>query len=73
MPLIRAYCSNFGKVIALEQALEKRGIYVHGTMAGLAEEAGSAYKDITVVVEMLKKAEITKRVVALKPIGNVKG
>ncbi len=59
---------------ALQKDLEKRGIYVHGTtMAGLAEEAGNAYKDINAVVDTLEKAGITKRVVMLKPIGNVKG
>jgi tRNA-splicing ligase RtcB len=58
----------------LLKSLEKQGIYVHGaTMAGLAEEAGGAYKDVDQVVETLEKAGITKRVVALKPIGNVKG
>jgi tRNA-splicing ligase RtcB len=54
--------------------MEKRGIYVHGTsMKGLAEEAGKAYKDIETVVDSLEAAGITRRVVALKPIGNVKG
>jgi tRNA-splicing ligase RtcB len=43
------------------------------TMKGLAEEAGKAYKDINVVVDSLKGRGITKPVVALKPIGNVKG
>lgn len=58
----------------LQKDMEKRGIYVHGvTMAGLAEEAGKAYKDIEVVVDSLEMAGITKRVAALKPIGNVKG
>ncbi len=58
----------------LQKDMEKRGIYVHGvTMAGLAEEAGRAYKDIELVVDSLEAAGITKRVVALKPIGNVKG
>lgn len=58
----------------LQKEMEKRGIYVHGvTMAGLAEEAGKAYKDLEVVVDSLEAAGITKRVVALKPIGNVKG
>ena len=58
----------------LQKDMEQRGIYVHGvTMAGLAEEAGKAYKDIEVVVDSLEAAGITKRVVALKPIGNVKG
>jgi len=58
----------------LHKDMEKRGIYVHAvTMKGLAEEAGKAYKDIDVVVDTLEKAGITKKVVALKPIGNVKG
>ncbi len=59
---------------ALQKDMEKRGIYVHSvTMAGLAEEAGKAYKDIDVVVDALDKAGITRPVAALKPIGNVKG
>jgi tRNA-splicing ligase RtcB (3'-phosphate/5'-hydroxy nucleic acid ligase) len=58
----------------LQKDMEKRGIYVHAvTMKGLAEEAGKAYKDIDVVVDSLKRAGITRPVVALKPIGNVKG
>ena len=58
----------------LQKDMEKRGIYVHGvTAAGLAEEAGRAYKDVDIVVESLHLAGITKKVVALKPIGNVKG
>jgi tRNA-splicing ligase RtcB (3'-phosphate/5'-hydroxy nucleic acid ligase) len=58
----------------LQKDMEKRGIYVHAvSMKGLAEEAGKAYKDIDVVVDTLEKAGITRKVVALKPIGNVKG
>ncbi len=58
----------------LQKDMESRGIYVHAvTMKGLAEEAGKAYKDINVVVDTLERAGITKKVVALKPIGNVKG
>src|SRR3989344_462232 len=58
----------------LQKNMEKNGIYVHAvTMSGLAEEAGKAYKDIEVVVDSLEAAGITRRVVALKPIGNVKG
>ncbi len=58
----------------LQKDMEKRGIYVHAvTMSGLAEEAGKAYKDVDEVVDALEKAGITRRVVALKPIGNVKG
>lgn len=59
---------------ALQKDMENRGIYVHSvSMSGLAEEAGKAYKDIDVVVDTLHKAGITRPVVALKPIGNVKG
>jgi len=58
----------------LQAKMEKEGIYVHAvTMNGLAEEAGNAYKDVNEVVAALEAAGITKRVVALKPIGNVKG
>ena len=58
----------------LQKDMEKRGIYVHAvTMKGLAEEAGRAYKDIETVVDSLEMAGVTRRVVALKPIGNVKG
>ncbi|MBU0470953.1 MAG: RtcB family protein [Nanoarchaeota archaeon] len=58
----------------LQKKMEKEGIYVHAvTLKGLAEEAGKAYKDIEVVVDTLEKAGITRKVVALKPIGNVKG
>ncbi len=58
----------------LQKDMENRGIYVHAvTMAGLAEEAGEAYKDINAVVKALQLAGITRPVVALKPIGNVKG
>lgn len=58
----------------LQKDMEKRGIYVHAvTLKGLAEEAGKAYKDIDEVVKSLEKTGITRPVVALKPIGNVKG
>ncbi len=58
----------------LQKDMEQRGIYVHAvTLRGLAEEAGKAYKNIDTVVASLAEAGITKPVVALKPIGNVKG
>ncbi|HIJ11538.1 TPA: RtcB family protein [Candidatus Woesearchaeota archaeon] len=59
---------------ALQKDMEKRGIYVHAVSPKvLAEEAGKAYKDIDVVVNALQSTGITRPVVALKPIGNVKG
>jgi len=53
--------------------MEKRGIYVKsGSFSGLAEEAGAAYKDINDVIETLSKSGISKPVVKLIPIGNIK-
>ncbi|MBT3297690.1 RtcB family protein [archaeon] len=58
----------------LQKKMMSEGIYVKAaSMKGLAEEAGGAYKDINSVVDSLEKVGITKKVVALKPIGNVKG
>jgi tRNA-splicing ligase RtcB len=54
--------------------MENRGIYVRSaSYGGLAEEAGQAYKDIDDVVEATELAGLSKRVVKLLPIGNVKG
>jgi tRNA-splicing ligase RtcB (3'-phosphate/5'-hydroxy nucleic acid ligase) len=58
----------------LQKRMEEKGIYVKAaSMKGLAEEAGGAYKDVEVVVDTLEAAGITKRVVLLQPIGNIKG
>ena len=58
----------------LQETMESRGIYVRtATYAGLAEEAGLAYKDIDEVIEATELAEISHRVVRFTPIGNVKG
>jgi len=58
----------------LQKDMESRGIYVKAaSMSGLAEEAGSAYKDIDEVVHSLVLSGISKPVVSFKPIGNVKG
>ena len=54
--------------------MEAKGIYIRSvSYPGLAEEAGPAYKDIDQVVEATELAGISKRVVRLIPIGNVKG
>jgi tRNA-splicing ligase RtcB len=58
----------------LQQEMESRGIYVRSvSYSGLAEEAGPAYKDIDEVILATEQAGISKRVVRLVPIGNVKG
>jgi tRNA-splicing ligase RtcB (3'-phosphate/5'-hydroxy nucleic acid ligase) len=58
----------------LQRDMEQRGIYVRSvSWGGLAEEAGPAYKDIDEVVEATELAGLSKRVIRLTPIGNVKG
>lgn len=58
----------------LQRDMAQRGILVKAaSMAGLAEEAGLAYKNISDVVESVETAGITKKVAELLPIGNVKG
>jgi tRNA-splicing ligase RtcB len=58
----------------LQEDMEARGVYVRtATWAGLAEEAGPAYKDIDQVIEAAELAGISRRVVKLLPVGNVKG
>ena len=58
----------------LQRDMEKRGIYVRTTsFAGLAEEAGGAYKDIDEVIDACHKAGISKKILKLVPVGNVKG
>ncbi|HTO91968.1 MAG TPA: RtcB family protein [Candidatus Sulfotelmatobacter sp.] len=54
--------------------LAERGIVVRAaSMSGVAEEAGLAYKDLGSVVDVLDEVGISKRVVSLRPIGNIKG
>jgi tRNA-splicing ligase RtcB len=58
----------------LQREMEARGIYVRSaSWAGLAEEAGGAYKDIDDVIEATERAGINKCVARFAPIGNVKG
>src|SRR4028118_1455515 len=58
----------------VQRDMLKRGIYVRSNSApGLAEEAGGAYKDIEDVIESAELAGISKPVVRLAPIGNIKG
>jgi tRNA-splicing ligase RtcB len=58
----------------LRQRLEAEGIVVRaGSMAGLAEEAPVAYKDVDVVVEVVHQAGLARRVARLRPLGVMKG
>jgi tRNA-splicing ligase RtcB len=54
--------------------MEARGIHVRtASYGGLAEEAGFAYKDIDIVTKATETAGLSRRVVKLVPIGNIKG
>ena len=58
----------------IKKELRGRGIYIKtASNAGLAEEAGGAYKDIDQVVEAVDRAGLSKKIVRLRPIGNIKG
>jgi len=56
------------------EALAARGITVRtGSLAGLAEEASEAYKDVLTVVGVAHNAGISRMVARSKPLGVVKG
>ncbi len=58
----------------LKQSMQKQGISVNsGSMAGLAEEAPLAYKDVDEVVEVVHTAGIAKKIARLVPLAVVKG
>jgi tRNA-splicing ligase RtcB (3'-phosphate/5'-hydroxy nucleic acid ligase) len=58
----------------LRQDLEKQGVHIRaGSMAGLAEEAPAAYKDVDAVVETVAGAKIAKKVARLRPVVVIKG
>ncbi len=62
----------YGKT--LQRDMERKGICISAaSLPGLAEEAGGAYKDIDEVVRATELAGISKPVVKLIPIGNIKG
>ena len=58
----------------LLEDIEQRGIHIQtASYGGLAEEAGLAYKDIDIVTAATEEAGLSRRVVKLVPIGNIKG
>jgi len=58
----------------LLKEMEERGIIVRAaSKSGVAEEAGFAYKDLGAVVDVLHRLDISRKVVSLTPIGNIKG
>ena len=58
----------------LIKQMEERGIVVRAaSKSGVAEEAGFAYKDLGEVVDVVDRLDISRKVVSLTPIGNIKG
>lgn len=58
----------------LRKELQSRGIHIRaGSMAGLAEEAPQAYKDVDTVVETVHGAGIASKVARLRPVAVIKG
>ncbi|HEX2979126.1 MAG TPA: RtcB family protein, partial [Anaerolineaceae bacterium] len=58
----------------LRSELEREGIHVQaGSLAGLAEEAPRAYKDVDAVVETVVGAGIARKVARLRPVAVIKG
>ena len=58
----------------LRTQLEKDGIHIRaGSMAGLAEEAPAAYKDVDEVVNTVTGAGIARKVARLVPLVVIKG
>lgn len=79
-------CHGAGRVLSRSQAkkrirgeqlreeLRGRGIYVRaGSMAGLAEEAPDAYKDVDRVVNVVHQVGIARKVARFRPLGVIKG
>jgi tRNA-splicing ligase RtcB len=58
----------------LRRELEARGVRVRaGSLAGLAEEAPQAYKDVDRVIEVVHGAGIARKVARIVPVAVVKG
>lgn len=58
----------------LAKDLKKRGVYIRtASFSGLAEEAGFAYKKVSEVVEATVGAGLARKVIKLRPLGNIKG
>lgn len=79
-------CHGAGRVMSRSQAkktiwgeellkqLKRDGIQIQaGSMAGLAEEAPAAYKDVDAVIEAVTGAGIAAKVAQLKPLVVIKG
>jgi len=79
-------CHGAGRVMSRQQAkrrwvgrelvreMEARGILVRGhSLAGVAEEAPGAYKDVSDVVEVMHQTGISLKVARMRPLACLKG
>ncbi len=58
----------------LKKELEREGIYIAaGKLSLLAEEAPAAYKDVEKVVDICQGANLSRKVVRMRPLGVLKG
>lgn len=58
----------------LKLVLEQKGIAISaGSMAGIAEEAPEAYKNVDEVVDVVHSAGIARKIARLKPLSVIKG
>ena len=72
MSRARAKRQVWGETLIKDMA--ERGIIVRAaSKSGVAEEAGFAYKDLGEVVDVVDRLDISRKVVSLTPIGNIKG
>lgn len=59
---------------AVQKRMKEQGVIVKtGYMAGLAEEAAYAYKDIDTVIDAVDKIGLSKKVARFYPVLNIKG
>jgi tRNA-splicing ligase RtcB len=72
--LSRSAALKKSKGRSIQRELENRGILVRWTgRATLAEEMPEAYKDVSMVVEVVHNAGVSTKVARLKPLAVVKG
>ncbi len=58
----------------LKEQLQEQGVAIQaGSMAGLAEEAPTAYKDVDAVVETVHNLGLARKVAQLRPLAVIKG
>ncbi|MBW1974489.1 MAG: RtcB family protein [Deltaproteobacteria bacterium] len=59
---------------SIVQELASQGVYVKGASKGtIREEMPQAYKDVSIVVDVVHNAGISRKVARLKPVGVMKG